>query len=169
MHEGEDDETPAPEEIETGILYNPDVGINLFPTPGGFDSGYAVQFSGNAKAGDTFVLEFNADAVGNNVNALELGGLQTKATLANGTSNYGAVYSQLVSRVGSKTHELDINSEAQNILYGQAKAQREAVSGVNLDEEAADLVRYQQAYQANAQVIGAASEMFDTLIGVLRR
>ena len=169
MHEGEDDETPAPEEIETGILYNPDVGINLFPTPGGFDSGYAVQFSGNAKAGDTFVLEFNADAVGNNVNALELGGLQTKATLANGTSNYGEVYSQLVSRVGSKTHELDINSEAQNILYGQAKAQREAVSGVNLDEEAADLVRYQQAYQANAQVIGAASEMFDTLIGVLRR
>jgi flagellar hook-associated protein 1 FlgK len=71
--------------------------------------------------------------------------------------------------VGSKTHELNINSEAQNILYGQAKAQREAVSGVNLDEEAADLVRFQQAYKANAQVIGAASEMFDTLIGVLRR
>lgn len=165
----EEDESTVPEQIETGILYNPDVGINLFPTPGGLDSGYAVQFSGTAKAGDSFVLEFNNDAVGNNVNALELGGLQNKATLANGTSNYGEVYSQLVSRVGSKTHELDINSEAQNILYGQAKAQREAVSGVNLDEEAADLVRYQQAYQANAQVIGAASEMFDTLIGVLRR
>jgi flagellar hook-associated protein 1 FlgK len=74
-----------------------------------------------------------------------------------------------VSRVGSKTHELDVNREAQNILYGQAKAQREAVSGVNLDEEAANLVKYQQAYEANAQVIGAASEMFDTLIGVLRR
>ena len=165
----DDNENTAPEKIEAGILYNPDVGINLFPTPGGFDSGYAVQFSGRAKAGDSFVLEFNADAVGNNVNALELGALQNKATLSNGTSNYGEVYSQLVSRVGSKTHELDINSEAQNILYGQAKAQREAVSGVNLDEEAADLVRYQQAYQANAQVIGAASEMFDTLIGVLRR
>ena len=168
-HHSDDDETDDPEHIETGILYNPDVGINLFPTPGGLDSGYAVQFSGTAKAGDSFVLEFNKDAVGNNVNALELGGLQSKATLANGTSNYGEVYSQLVSRVGSKTHELNINSEAQNILYGQAKAQREAVSGVNLDEEAADLVRFQQAYKANAQVIGAASEMFDTLIGVLRR
>ena len=168
-HLKDDDDSTPPEQIEAGILYNPDVGINLFPTPNGFDSGYAVQFSGAAKAGDSFVLEFNKDAVGNNVNALELGGLQNKATLANGTSNYGEVYSQLVSRVGSKTHELDINSEAQNILYGQAKAQREAVAGVNLDEEAADLVRYQQAYQANAQVIGAASEMFDTLIGVLRR
>lgn len=167
--ESEHDESDRPLTIETGIKYDPKVGINLFPTPGGFDGGYAVQFSGDAKAGDTFVLEYNSDAVGNNVNALELGELQRKATLSNGTSNYGEVYGQLVSRVGSKTHELDVNREAQGILYGQAKAQREAVSGVNLDEEAADLVRYQQAYEANAKVIGAASEMFDTLIGVLRR
>jgi flagellar hook-associated protein 1 FlgK len=165
----DNDDVPVPAQIETGIFYDPKVGINLFPTPGGYESGYAVQFSGEAKAGDTFVLEYNADAVGNNVNALELGDLQHKATLANGTSNYGEVYGQLVSRVGSKTHELDVNREAQNILYKHAIAQREAVSGVNLDEEAANLVRYQQAYQANAQVIGAASEMFDTLINVLRR
>ena len=170
-HDRDDDDGDRsnPLKIETGIKYDPKVGINLFPTPGGFDGGYAIQFSGEAKAGDTFVLEYNSDAVGNNVNALELGDLQRKATLSNGTSNYGEVYGQLVSRVGSKTHELDVNREAQGILYGQAKAQREAVSGVNLDEEAADLVRYQQAYEANAKVIGAASEMFDTLIGVLRR
>jgi len=155
--------------IEAGIFYDPETGINLFPTPIGMETGYNVQLSGKAKAGDVFVIEFNKDAVGNNVNALELGDLQRKATLDNGTSNYNEVYSQLVSRVGSKTHELDVNREAQNILYGQAKAQREAVSGVNLDEEAADLVRYQQAYQANAKVIGAASEMFDTLMSVLRR
>lgn len=157
------------EQIEAGIFYDPEIGINLFPTPGGMDAGYSVQLSGKAKAGDTFIIEFNTDAVGNNVNALELGELQSRATLANGTSNYNEVYGELVSRIGSKTHELDVNREAQGILYDQAKAQRESVSGVNLDEEAADLVRYQQAYQANAQVIGAASEMFDTLIGVLRR
>lgn len=168
-HGESEDERDRPQPIETGIKYDPKVGINLFPTPAGFDGGYAVQFSGEAKAGDTFVLEYNSDAVGNNINALELGELQRKATLGNGTSNYGEVYGQLVSRVGSKTHELDVNREAQGILYGQAKAQREAVSGVNLDEEAANLVRYQQAYEANAKVIGAASEMFDTLIGVLRR
>lgn len=163
-----DSDVPT-DKIETGIFYDPAKGINLFPTPGGMSTGYNVQFSGKAKAGDTFVIEFNTDAVGNNINALELGELQSQATLNNGTSNYNEVYSQLVSRVGSKTHELDVNREAQGILYAQAKAQREAVSGVNLDEEAADLVRYQQAYQANAKVISAASEMFDTLIGVLRR
>jgi len=159
----------AAEGIEKGIFYDPDKGINLFPTPGGMNTGYNVQLSGKAKAGDTFVIEFNKDAVGNNINALELGDLQRKATLDNGTSNYNEVYSQLVSRVGSKTHELDVNREAQGILYAQAKSQREAVSGVNLDEEAADLVRYRKAYDANAQVISAASQMFDTLIGVLRR
>ncbi len=165
--DGEEGKVITP--IEAGIYYDPAVGLNLFPTPKGMNTGYNVQLSGKAKAGDTFVIEFNTDAVGSNINALELGELQSKATLANGTSNYNEVYSQLVSRVGSKTHELDVNREAQGVLYEQAKAQREAVSGVNLDEEAADLVRFQQAYQANAQVIGAASEMFDTLIGVLRR
>lgn len=167
--EAKEGENVAPQHLETGIFYDPDKGINLFPTPGGMETGYNIQLSGRAKAGDTFVIEFNKDAVGNNVNALELGELQRRATLDNGSSNYNEVYSQLVSRIGSKTHELDVNREAQHILYEQAKAQREAVSGVNLDEEAADLVRYQQAYEANAQVIGAANEMFDTLIGVLRR
>lgn len=168
---GNDDEggsTPATP-IETGLFYDPEKGINLFPTPSGMNTGYNVQLSGKAKAGDTFVIEFNTDAIGDNINALELGSLQSKPTLENGTANYNEVYSQLVSRVGSKTHELDVNREAQGILYEQAKAQREVVSGVNLDEEAADLVRHQQAYQANAEVISAASEMFDTLIDVLRR
>ncbi|MCK4864718.1 MAG: flagellar hook-associated protein FlgK [Gammaproteobacteria bacterium] len=170
LAETEHDDSEIPVElIETGIVYDPEKGINLFPGPAGMESGYSIQLSGKAKAGDTFIIEFNKDAVGNNVNALELGELQRRATLDNGTSNYNEVYSQLVSRVGSKTHELDVNRKAQGILYAQAKAQREAVSGVNLDEEAADLVRYQQAYQANAKVIGAASEMFDTLISVLRR
>lgn len=168
-YEDDDDKGQAAEIIETGIYYDADVGINLFPTPNGMNPGYNVQLSGKAKAGDTFVIEYNSDAVGSNINALELGALQTKGTLDNGTSNYNEVYSQLVSRVGSKTHELDVNREAQGVLYEQSKAQREVVSGVNLDEEAADLVRYQQAYQANAKVIAAASEMFDTLIGVLRR
>lgn len=167
--DGENSDSSPTDKLETGIFYDPEMGINLFPTPTGMNTGYNVQLTGRAKAGDTFVIEFNRDGVGNNVNALNLGELHSKPTLDNATSNYSEVYSQLVSRVGSKTHELDVNRKAQGILYEQTKAQREAVSGVNLDEEAADLVRYQQAYEANAKVIGAASEMFDTLIGVLRR
>lgn len=169
MMRSDDDSKLLPTHLETAIKYDPNVGLNLFPTPKGMSTGYNVQITGNAKAGDTFVIEYNTDAAGDNINALELGALQSKGTLENGRSNYNEVYSQLVSRVGSKTHELDVNREAQGILYEQTKAQRESISGVNLDEEAADLVRYQQAYQANAKVISAASEMFDTLIGVLRR
>lgn len=164
--EGGSTASPA---LETSIYYDAKKGINLFPTPGGLDTGYSVTLSGEAKAGDVFIVEYNTDAVGNNVNALELGSLQSKPTLANGTSNYNEIYSQLVSRVGSKTHELDVNREAQSILYEQAKGARESVSGVNLDEEAANLVRFQQHYQANAQVVGAANEMFNTLISVLQR
>ena len=171
LAEGEHDGGAASqaENLEEGIFYDPEKGINLFPTPGGMKPGYSIQLSGKAKAGDTFVIEYNTDAAGNNINALHLAELQNKATLDNGTSNYNEVYSQLVSSVGSKTHELDVNREAQDVLYEQAKARREEVSGVNLDEEAADLMRYQQAYQANAKVVGAANEMFDTLLGVLRR
>ena len=167
--EHDDGEAIPAENIEKGIFYDPEKGINLFPTPGGMKPGYSIQLSGKAKAGDTFVVEYNTDAKGSNVNALNLAELQNKATLDNGTSNYNEVYSQLVSSVGSKTHELDVNRQAQGVLYDQAKARREEVSGVNLDEEAADLMKYQQAYQANAKVVGAANEMFDTLLGVLRR
>lgn len=162
-------EDVQPEILESGIAYDAEHGISLFPTPQGMETGYSVKLTGKARAGDTFVIEFNKDAVGDNTNILALGELQSKATLANGTSNYSEVYSQLVSRVGSKTHELDINREAQHILFEQSKAQREAVSGVNLDEEAANLIRYQQAYQANAQVVGAANDMFQTLMSVLGR
>ena len=95
--------------------------------------------------------------------------MQDKPTLANGTSDYSEVYAQLVSRVGSKTHELNINREAQRVLYEQAKEEREATSGVNLDEEAANLMRYQKAYQANAQVVGTANKMFQTLLDMLGR
>jgi len=133
------------------------------------ETGYSVKLSGEAKAGDVFIVEYNKDAVGDNKNILELGKLQSKRTLDKGSSNYSEVYSQLVSRIGSKTNELSVNNEAQNILYEQSKAANQAISGVNLDEEAADLLRHQKAYEANAKVIATANEMFDTLINSLRR
>jgi len=157
------------EKLGNKIFYDPAKGINLFSKQGGMETGYSVKLSGEAKAGDVFVIEYNKDAVGDNKNILELGKLQSKRTLDKGTSNYSEIYSQLVSRVGSKTNELSVNSEAQNILYEQSKAANQAISGVNLDEEAADLLRHQKAYEANAKVIAAANEMFDTLVNSLRR
>lgn len=158
-----------PQLLESVINYDPRNGVNIFPTPAGYAPGYSIRLHGEAKAGDTFVIEFNKDAFGDNSNALALGALQNKPTLANGTSDYSEVYAQLVSRVGSKTHELNINREAQRVLFEQAKEEREATSGVNLDEEAANLMRYQEAYQANAQVVGTANKMFQVLLDMLGR
>ena len=166
---GEDEDGLSPVQLGNQIYYDPAKGINFFPSPNGMDAGYNVQLSGTAKAGDVFVIEYNTDAVGDNQNILELGELQSKRTLNEGSSNFTEVYSQLVSRVGSKTHELSVNKEAQRILYEQTIGQQAEVSGVNIDEEGANLIRHQKAYEANAKVIGTASEMFDTLMNALGR
>jgi flagellar hook-associated protein 1 FlgK len=85
------------------------------------------------------------------------------------TSDYAQTYGQLVSRVGSKTHELEVNRKAQQLLLDQAIAAREETSGVNLDEEAAEMVKFQNLYQANAQVIAAMNQTFQILMDAFRR
>ena len=75
----------------------------------------------------------------------------------------------MVAQVGSTTHQADISRQSQEGLLKQVIAARDAVSGVNLDEEAADLVRFQQAYQAAAQVISSSNALFDALLSAVRR
>jgi flagellar hook-associated protein 1 FlgK len=77
--------------------------------------------------------------------------------------------SQLTARVGTEARHADLGLQAQTAIHEQVIAERESVSGVNLDEEAADLLRYQQAYQAAAQVISTADNMFQTLLSAVRR
>ncbi len=153
----------------TAVLdYNPDTGTDVFPTPGGDDFGFRVRLTGEPVAGDTFKIEFNANGTGDNLNALKLAELQTAKVLAEQTTSYTEAYSRLVSRVGSKTHELDINGKSQQLLLDQSVAREEQISGVNLDEEAANLMRYQNLYQANAQVISVANKMLETLMNSFR-
>ena len=95
---------------------------------------------------------------------LKLGELQTKNTLIGGTASYQGAYSQLVSLIGNKTHELDVNRTAEANQLLAARQAQQAESGVNLDEEAANIMRYQQAYQAAAKLMQTASTMFDTLL-----
>ena len=148
--------------------YNPEKGVQVFPTPEGIDLKVRFKISGNPKAGDSFHIEFNKDGIGDNANAVELASLQDKRLLADATGTYTQVYAQLVSRVGSKTHELETSSQAQELLLQQATERREGISGVNMDEEAANLIKYQQLYKANAQVIATAKELFDTLMQSFR-
>ncbi len=131
-------------------------------------NGWTVAIKGTPQAGDTFTIARNDDAVGDNRNAVALTGLQQLGILENNTNSFHAAYAQMVSGVGARTHQLDINSQAQQTILNQATQTRDAVSGVNLDEEAANLVRFQQAYQATAQVINAAHTLFQTLLDAVR-
>jgi flagellar hook-associated protein 1 FlgK len=129
-------------------------------------NGWTVQISGTPKAGDTFSVGPNTNAVGDNRNALLLAGLQNQNLLANGTTGLQGAYGQMVGEIGAKTHELDVTSQAQSNMAAQTLASQQSISGVNLDEEAANLMRYQKAYQAAAKAMQIANTMFDALLGL---
>ncbi len=105
--------------------------------------------------------------VGDNANALALAALQTSTIMNNGTATFANVYNQTVSRTATLASSADLNTTAFTSLLSQAKSAQGSVSGVNLDEEAANLIRFQQAYQASAKAIQVASSLFSDLLGVL--
>lgn len=145
---------PAAAFSQTGA---PPTSVNVYGT--------AFDVSGTPATDDTFIVSKNNN-VGDNGNALKLGELQSKSTLAGGTTSYQGAYSQLVSLIGNKTHELDVNRTAEGNLLATVRAAQQSESGVNLDEEAANIMRFQQAYQAAAKVMQTASTMFDTLLSL---
>ena len=124
--------------------------------------GMRVDFDDIPSVGDTFTIEPNADGVGNNENMLSMIQLGKEPMIAGQT--FTAAYRDLVAGTGSRAHLAELSRDAMTVVYDQAEATREAAVGVNLDEEAADLIRFQQAYQAAAQVIQMSQRMFDTLI-----
>jgi flagellar hook-associated protein 1 FlgK len=128
-----------------------------------------LRISGTPQDGDQFTLGNNTGAVSDNRNALSLGALGSAKVLIGGTSSLQQSYGQMIADVGAKTHQAEVTMEAQSTLLHQAEAEVSAVSGVNLDEEAANLLRFQQAYQANAQMISAADSLFQTLLDAVRR
>lgn len=103
-------------------------------------------------------------AVGNNENILKLADLQTSKTMASGTQTFADSYGVLVAQVATKSHQADIGRQTQEGLLNQVKLRADSVSGVNLDEEAANLIKYQQAYQAASQIITVSNTVFNSLI-----
>lgn len=108
------------------------------------------------------------NGVADNRNALLLAALQTANTMLGGTATYQSAYSTLVAQVGNKTREVEIAGKAQQSLLEQAQSTRDQLSGVNLDEEAANLLRYQQAYQAAAKALSIAGTLFDEILALGR-
>lgn len=129
-------------------------------------NGWIAQISGTPAAGDSFSIGPNTNATGDNRNALLLAGLQNQTLMAGNTTTFQGAYGQLVGEVGAKTHELDVTSQAQISMTAQTVAAQQSVSGVNLDEEAANLMHYQRAYQAAAKAIQVANTMFDAILNI---
>ncbi|MCP5015275.1 MAG: flagellar hook-associated protein FlgK [Ketobacter sp.] len=130
-------------------------------------SGYDVVFNGNPGTNDVVEISYNNGGVADNRNALLLGQLSAEKTIAGGTVSYQGAYAQLVSGVGTRTNDAAVSQEAAETILTQSQTQWESISGVNLDEEAANLIRFQQSYQASARVIQVSGELFDTIISSL--
>ena len=157
---------------------------------GGVGQGFALSVSGPVVAGDSWSVrpldgaargfaqvvtdpnrvaaaETATGAPGDNGNALELAGLQFDGGFSSGVT-FSDAYSQLVGRTAGLAFEADLSLNAFTSLTAAAEANSRAVSGVNLDEEAVNLIRFQQAYQAAAKAIQVASTLFDELLGIVR-
>lgn len=143
-----------------GLAYTPGADITY--------NGWTVQITGTQGMGDVFTVTRNSGGVADGRNALLMAGLQTQNILAGGTTSYQGAYGQMVSAVGNKTHEIDVTRQAQTQLAAQTSQTQQSVSGVNLDEEAANLLRYQQAYQASGKLIQIAATLFQTVLDLGR-
>ena len=147
-------------------------GAGAFAYTSGADidvNGVRVQIEGSPLAGDTFTIDANTGGVGDNRNALLMGSLQSTNILDGGTASFQDGYGRLVAQVGTTTQRSAINLEAQATVFENAQLAHESVSGVNLDEEAANLLRYQQSYQAMAQVVSTIDSLFQTLLSAFGR
>lgn len=107
------------------------------------------------------------EGVRGNSNALAMANIQNEK-LINGSTSLNTAYASMVSDVGNKTATLKSSNAAQTQISQELKSAQQSVSGVNIDEEAANMLKYQQLYSASAQMIRASSEMFDALIGIVR-
>jgi flagellar hook-associated protein 1 len=131
-------------------------------------NGWRVQITGAPVAGDSFSVQANTNGRGDNANGLAMFGLRSTEILDGNTATYQDAFGQLLGRVAAQTQQAQIGRDALRVQLDNAEAARDSVAGVNLDEEAANLVRYQQSYQGAAQVIASAEQMFQALIQAMR-
>ncbi|WP_421866771.1 flagellar hook-associated protein FlgK [Motiliproteus sp.] len=125
-------------------------------------NGFTATVSGKPSVNDKIDFSPNTGAVSDNRNALQLSNLQQAEVIEGAT--YQDNYGRLIERVGTSASVANINLQANETIMRNAEAVRNGISGVNLDEEAADIIKFQQQYQAAAQVINTARSLFDTLL-----
>jgi flagellar hook-associated protein 1 FlgK len=157
--------------IQTAIPYDSSSGTGtiVFPTPAptNFDPGFTVKLSGEMAAGDEFQLNYNSTNTADNRNGLAMENLYQAATIAGGLT-FGTAFHAFTIDVSTTTNRAQIDLESSKVLLKSAREMFGSVSGVNSVEELVGLTRYQQAYQASAQIIQVAKSLFETVIGVTR-
>ena len=127
-------------------------------------NGWQVQISGAPASGDTFTVTSNAGGTGDNRNALAAANALNVGVLDKGTVSVTGGLSALITGLGSQAQQINTAQTAQAAVNSQALSSVQSVSGVNLDEEAASLLQWQQAYQAAAHALTIGNSLFTTLI-----
>lgn len=132
-------------------------------------NGWTVQISGSPEATDRFSIAPTVAGSGDNANGLAMAGISAQGVFANGQVSIEAVGASMLTSIGSAAARSGQELIAQRSLLGQAELDMESVSGVNLEEEAANLLRYQEAYMASSKIISIANDLFQTLLGAVGR
>jgi flagellar hook-associated protein 1 len=146
------------------------VGSNLYTAGANIDvNGWRVQIGGTPAAGDSFTVSDNTAGKGDNRNALAMAAVLSRGVLSGGTESLDSAAARFIGAIGTASGQANSSREAQQIIYDDSVAAVDGVSGVNLDEEAAAMMRYQQAYQAAAQMIRVTQTLFDSVLDATRR
>ena len=125
--------------------------------------GIQVELAGTPLVGDRFAINNNADGVGSSENLARLANIETM-TFGSQEQTIQQGYLTLLNRAGTLSGQAQVAQQALEIVRDQAVSARESVAGVNLDAEAASLIKFQQAYQASARLIQTANQLFDTIV-----
>ncbi len=131
-------------------------------------NGWRVTISGSPAAGDSFTVENNLTGSGDNRNALKLADVLLQPVMNQGKTSLNAGVGAFLGDVGVKTNQMQVARDAQKVVADEASSALQSVAGVNLDEEAANLIRYQQAYMAMSQMIRVADTLFQSILQAVR-
>jgi len=131
-------------------------------------NGWRVKISGPPQTGDSFTIKATQANSSDNANAKLLAGISSQSLLNGGVDTLSSSNASLVGQVGAQAQQAQTQVDTETAIRGQDQSQRDSLSGVNLDEEAVDLQRYQQGYQAAAQVISTANSLFQSLLNAIQ-
>ena len=145
----------------TPFAYNPAQGLTVSN-----GTGVSATITGTPASNDTFTIAANKGGTSDGSNALAMANLGSAKSLNGGTDSLTSAYSNYVNQIGNETNNLQSSSTSATAVLTQATSAQQSVSGVNLNEEAANLIQYQQLYQADSKVIQTASTLFTTLLGI---